>query len=48
MGYVESEPKSKAGRRKIGLSNVVVEALKEHKVKQEQVRMKKGDSWREL
>src|SRR6266568_9286810 len=48
MGYVEGEPKTKAGRRKIGLSNVVVEALKEHRIRQEQARMKMGDRWREL
>src|SRR5437764_10466947 len=30
VGYVEREPKTKAGRRKIGLTSVVLEALKEH------------------
>ena len=29
MGYVDGEPKTKAGRRKILLSSVVVEAFKE-------------------
>jgi integrase len=47
MGYVEGEPKSKAGRRKIGLSHAVVEALKERRVKQEQDRMQMGDRWQE-
>jgi len=47
MGYVEGEPKTKAGRRKILLSKMVVEALKEQKVRQEQVRIKAGDRWRE-
>src|SRR5260370_40980799 len=46
MGYVLGEPKSKAGRRKIVLSRGVVEALKEHKVRQEQVRVKMGEKWR--
>ena len=31
VGYIEKEPKSKAGRRKIVLPNVVLEALKEHR-----------------
>ena len=47
LGYVENEPKSKAGRRKIMLPSVVVEALKEHQVRQEQARAKKGDRWKE-
>src|SRR5205807_5797493 len=46
MGYVEGEPKSKAGRRKIGLSNVVREALRAHRIKQEQARINMGDRWR--
>jgi len=45
MGYVVGEPKSKAGRRKIALSSVVVEMLKEHKMRQEQARMKMGEKW---
>ncbi len=47
MGYVEGEPKTKAGRRKILLSGVVVEALKGHKVRQEQARLKMGNRWQE-
>lgn len=47
MGCVEGEPKTKARRRKILLSSVVVEALKEQKVRQEQARIKAGDRWRE-
>ncbi len=45
MGYVVGEPKSRAGRRKIALSSVVVETLKEHKMRQEQARMKMGEKW---
>ena len=45
MGYVVGEPKSKAGRRKIALSRVVVEMLKEHKMRQEQARLKMGKKW---
>src|SRR2546421_653383 len=48
MGYVEGEPKSKAGRRKIMLSSVVVAALKEHKMRQEEARIKMGDRWQEV
>ncbi len=47
MGYVEGEPKTKAGRRKIMLSSRVVEVLKEHKVRQEQARIRKGEKWQE-
>lgn len=47
MSYVEGEPKTKAGRRKIGLTSVVLEALKEHRERQEQARMKAGKNWQE-
>jgi integrase len=47
MGYVVGEPKSKAGRRKIALSSVVVEVLKEHKMRQEQARTQMGKKWQE-
>ena len=47
MGLVVGEPKSKAGRRKIVLSGVVVKALKEHRVRQEQSRAEMGDRWKE-
>ena len=43
MGYVEGEPKSKAGWRKIMLSSVVIEALRDHRVKQEEARIEMGD-----
>jgi len=47
MGYVEGEPKTKSGRRKIVLSGVVLEALKEHRERQNQARIKVGDRWQE-
>ncbi len=47
MGYVEREPKSKAGRRKIVLSGIVLEALREHEKRQQQARLKMGEKWRE-
>jgi len=47
VGYVEREPKTKAGRRKIGLTGVVLEALKEHRERQQQARMKAGAKWQD-
>ena len=47
VGYVEHEPKTKAGRRKIGLTDVVLEALKAHREKQQQARLKAGEKWQE-
>jgi integrase len=47
MGYKEGEPKTKAGRRTIVLSSVTIEALKEHCVAQDQVRITAGEKWQE-
>ena len=47
MGYVEGEPKTKKGRRRIVLPSVVLEALKEHKERQDEARKKSGDRWQE-
>jgi integrase len=47
LGYQEGEPKTRAGRRDIMLPDVTVEALKEHRVLQEQARLKMGKKWRE-
>jgi integrase len=47
MGYVEREPKSKAGRRKIMLAGIVLEALRAHEQRQQQARLKMGEKWRE-
>src|SRR6266700_2052634 len=47
VGYVEREPKTKAGRRKIRLAGVVLEALKEHGDRQQQARMKAGEKWQD-
>jgi integrase len=44
-GYKESEPKTKAGRRKIVLAKVALEALKEHRVHQSEARSKASDKW---
>jgi integrase len=45
VGYVERETKTKASRRKIILTPVVLEALKVHEEKQQQDRAKVGDRW---
>lgn len=47
MGLVEGEPKSKAGWRKIALASVVIDALREHQVKQLEARTQVGDLWRD-
>jgi integrase len=47
VGYVEREPKTNAGWRKIGLTGVVLEALKENREKQQQARMKAGEKWQD-
>jgi integrase len=46
-GYVENDPKTKAGRRRIMLPDAAIDALKEHKVRQEQARVKAKDRWKE-
>lgn len=47
MGFVEGEPKSKAGRRRIMLSSVVIKALEEHRMRQAEARATMGDRWQE-
>jgi integrase len=47
VGLVEREPKTKAGRRKIVLSDVVLAVLKEHEVIQQELRKKAGGEWEE-
>ena len=46
-GYMESEPKTKSSRRRIVLPAVAIEALKEHCMNQEKVRLKAGERWSE-
>ncbi len=46
-GYVENEPKTKAGRRRIMLTDAAIAALKEHKVRQKEARVIAGDEWKE-
>jgi integrase len=47
QGYVEFEPKTAKGRRKIVLPLFVCEALKQHRTRQIEQRLKIGASWRE-
>lgn len=47
-GYVEGEPKTKAGKRKINLPLFIVEMLLEHKLKQDELRVSLGDKWENL
>ena len=42
-GYVENEPKTKAGRRRIMLTDVAIVVLKEHKFRQDEARVMAGD-----
>ncbi len=46
-GYKESEPKTRTGRRKVVLPGVAIEALKEHRLRQEQARLEAGEKWHE-
>ena len=44
-GYVESEPKTQAGRRRIMLSSVAIDALKAHRISQDKERLEVGEKW---
>jgi integrase len=46
FGFIENDPKTKAGRRKVTLPDIVVEALKRHREGQEEVKQKLGTRWR--
>ncbi len=46
-GHVENEPKTKSSRRSIMLPDVIVNVLREHKVKQNEIRVVAGDKWHE-
>ncbi len=43
--YIESEPKTKSSRRNIVLTSFGLEALKQHRIRQEEMRRLAGDSW---
>ncbi len=44
-GYVETEPKTKAGKRLISLPHFLVDMLKQHRLQQLEQRLKQGDAW---
>jgi len=46
-GFVENEPKTKSGRRKIILADVTIEALTKHRAAQEQTKFGAGDTWKD-
>jgi len=46
-GYVEGEPKTKAGQRMILLPSFVVGLLKQHRIEQLEMRLKVGSSWQD-
>ena len=46
-GYVEAEPKTDKGRRSILLPPFVIEALREHRVKQLESKLKAGSAWQD-
>jgi integrase len=46
-GYVEREPKTTKGRRKIILPDFVIDQLKKHRMRQVEAKHKAGDSWQE-
>jgi integrase len=46
-GYKEQEPKTARSRRKITLPHFVIEALKQHRVRQLEARLKAGKAWTE-
>ena len=46
-GYVENEPKTKAGRRRVMLTDVAITALREQKIRQELDKAKAGKEWKE-
>src|SRR5579872_810812 len=45
FGHVGNEPKTAKSRRKIVLAQFVIDALKRHQVRQDELRLKAGASW---
>ena len=44
-GYVQTEPKTKAGKRLISLPSFLIDLLKSHRVQQQTQCLKVGDTW---
>ena len=47
-GYVENEPKTKAGKRMIMLPSFVIDLLKQHRIQQLEMRLKVGAGWQDM
>ncbi len=47
-GYVETEPKTAAGKRLINLPSFLLEMLKQHRVQQLKQQLKQGEDWENL
>jgi integrase len=47
LGYKETEPKTKLSRRSIVIISFALEALKKHKAKQLEMRLKAGEAWQD-
>jgi integrase len=47
-GYVETEPKTARGKRRIALPQPVLEVLKQHRAHQLEIRLKAGANWHDL
>jgi integrase len=46
-GFIEAEPKTEKGRRNIAIPSFVIEALKQHRIKQLEAKLKAGADWQE-
>jgi integrase len=46
-GYVETEPKTESSRRSIALSQITVDALKQHRAAQLEIRLQVGPTWKD-
>jgi integrase len=44
-GYVETEPKTEAGKRRIGLPSFLIDMLKQYRVQQLEQHLNVGDAW---
>jgi integrase len=43
--YIEAEPKTKSSRRSVVIAGFALEALKQHHIRQEEMRREAGDTW---
>ncbi|HEY4037054.1 MAG TPA: tyrosine-type recombinase/integrase [Ktedonobacteraceae bacterium] len=47
-GVVEHDPKTRSSRRKVVLPNVALSMLKDHRLHQDQIKVKAGDNWKAM